>query len=151
MNSNIQNDTDEMAKKVSFGLNTKNINNRMADWYEEQNEFFEWINYYLSKLYWLVVIGAFVLIYMKFKSLIIYQYSYRWFLETIIFPFQLLHGVNHFVLCHCCLNFHSHSKQRKRKYTLVKIKNIKNLEKIHHCTYPTRPPEFWFFQVFHHY
>jgi len=67
MNNTVQNDTDEMAKKASFGLNTRNINNRMADWYEEQNEFFEWINYYLSKLYWLVVIGAFVLIYMKFK------------------------------------------------------------------------------------
>ena len=67
MNNTIQGDTDKMAEKASFGLNTRNINNRMADWYDEQNEFYEWINSYLSKLYWLVVLGALVLIYMKFK------------------------------------------------------------------------------------
>jgi hypothetical protein len=67
MNSSIQSDTDEMAKKANFGLNTRNINNRMADWYDEQNEFYVWINSYLSKLYWLVVLGALVLIIMKFK------------------------------------------------------------------------------------
>ena len=67
MNKTIQTETDKMAEKVSFGLNTKNINNRMSDWYEEQNFFYENVNWYISRIYWISLLVMSVLVIIKFK------------------------------------------------------------------------------------
>ena len=67
MNKTIQGETNQMAEKVSFGLNTKNINNRMSDWYEEQNIFYENINWYVSRIYWISLLVMSVLVLIKFK------------------------------------------------------------------------------------
>ena len=67
MDRTIQLETEKMADKVNFGKNTKNINNRMSDWYEEQNEFYENINWYVSKIYWISLIVMSVLVLIKFK------------------------------------------------------------------------------------
>ena len=67
MDRTIQLETEKMAEKVNFGKNAKNVNNRMSDWYEEQNEFYENINWYVSKIYWISLIVMSVLVLIKFK------------------------------------------------------------------------------------
>ena len=53
MNKMFQKDLSELSKKVHFGMNINNINNRMASWYEEQNFTLEKITWYFSKIYWI--------------------------------------------------------------------------------------------------
>lgn len=67
MSESIRNEVNEMAKKVNYGLNTKNVNNRMADWYEEQNEFLDNINWYITRLYWIILAAVTIFILVKFK------------------------------------------------------------------------------------
>ena len=67
MDRTIQLETEKIAGKVNFGKNTKNINNRMSDWYEEQNEFYENVNWYVSKIYWISLLVMSALVLIKFK------------------------------------------------------------------------------------
>ena len=55
-------DTKKLADKASAGLNLKNIHNRMSDFYEEQNELLEWMLWYITKVYWVLVLVGLVLI-----------------------------------------------------------------------------------------
>ena len=67
VNETTRKNIDDIAKKVNFGLNTKNVNNRMSDWYEAQNEYLDNINWYVSRLYWIILIVMSILIIVKFK------------------------------------------------------------------------------------
>ena len=67
MDRTIQLETGKLAEKVNFGKNTRNINNRMSDWYEEQNEFYENVNWYVSKIYWISLLVMSALVLIKFK------------------------------------------------------------------------------------
>ena len=66
-NNKMQAESNELAEKVNFGRNLKNVNNRMSDWYEKQNEFYENLNWYISKFYWISLIVMSVLVLIKFK------------------------------------------------------------------------------------
>ena len=76
-------DTKKLADKASAGLNLKNIHNRMSDFYEEQNQLLEWMLWYITKVYWVLVLVGLVLIgFSDMKLLAI-------FVALIIIPFQL--------------------------------------------------------------
>jgi len=66
MSKTIKADIAEIAKKVNFGINTKNINNRMFNWYEEQNDSLQTWKRRCSILYWIVLVVMTFLVIKKF-------------------------------------------------------------------------------------
>lgn len=76
-------DTKKLANKASAGLNLKNIHNRMSDFYEEQNQLLEWMLWYITKIYWILVLVGLVLVGFGDNKLLAI------FVALIIIPFQL--------------------------------------------------------------
>ena len=68
LNETMKKDLDILGQKSKFGLNMRDVNNRMSDFYINQNTSLVKIKKYLIIIYWVILLPITILTFIKFKD-----------------------------------------------------------------------------------
>lgn len=68
MNETMKKDLDILGQKSKFGLNMRDVNNRMSDFYINENTSLNKVKKYLTIIYWVILLPIATLTFIKFKD-----------------------------------------------------------------------------------